>query len=258
VCTLLFLHPIPSVEDLARIYQRGYYDSWGGEEVAELVACQKKAYFAQHFRTITALRPGGIILDLGCAKGAFVELALQKGYSAFGVEISEYAGSIARTRVGEDRISIGRLEDASFAPESFDVVTMFDFLEHLNDPGKLMRSVAGLLRRDGLVYVVTPDTDSLSFTLMGKHWWHFKEEHLCYYNAKSVKALLERAGLYLTSRSACRKRLTLEYFISQMRAYPVPVLASLAGALGKILPEGMRNLACTLPSGEMQVMARKV
>jgi 2-polyprenyl-3-methyl-5-hydroxy-6-metoxy-1,4-benzoquinol methylase len=257
-CRLLFVDGGLSDDKLYDLYDKSFYDSWGGEEAAKTVSAQKTAYFERHLRRIAAAKPGGSLLDLGCARGDFVRLALSRGYDAFGIEISRYAAQVAARNIGADRIRHGMIEKSGFPPSTFDVVTMFDFLEHVVELESTMSWAAGVTKRDGVLYIVTPDTSSLSFKLMGRHWWHFKDEHLWYFNPRNLSIILERSGFQVLSCGRCRKTLSVQYALSQLKAYPKPFLTPAAEALGSVLPRRARDWLFTLTSGEMQLIARKV
>ena len=129
------------------------------------------------------------LLDVGCAHGFMLEAASQLGYVSSGLEISP-AGDIARERgfhvVGSN------LEDRPFPPESFDVVTMIDVIEHLTDPLEALRCVYAMLKPEGIVFLVTPDIGSLSARIMRSAWPHYLPEHLIYYSPTSMHTLLDR------------------------------------------------------------------
>ena len=256
-CELVFRNPVPTPRELEGIYEKGYYDSWGGEAAEALVSRQKRTYFLQHIQHIKRLMGKGTLLDVGCAKGNFLELARSEGYSVYGLEISEYAADAAAGTVGKERIEVGTIEGSSHPPGMFDVITMFDFIEHVHDLDATLAAVSELIKSDGLLYIVTPSTSSMSFKFMGSQWWHYKEEHLYYFNRKSLAALLERFGFQVLDSAACKKTLSVEYMLNQLDAYPVFLLSGIAKYLGALIPLSFRKHFITLPSGEFRLMARK-
>lgn len=256
-CAHVFRHPVPSAEDLCNMYGREYFDAWGGEGADELVREQKTALFIEHIERIRRALPTGRLLDLGCAKGYFVNLALQKGYDAYGIEISRYASGIASSTVGAERIWTGTLEDAPYPPGYFDIVTMFDFIEHIADLDLTMKAVSKIMRPGGVLYLVTPDVSSLSRKMMGAHWWHFNEEHLNYFSPESLTALLWRFGLNIAECRGHSKMLSLKYVIAQLRAHPVVVLTPLALLADRVLSQGIQSRFFRLRTGDLMAIARK-
>ncbi|HWR59498.1 MAG TPA: class I SAM-dependent methyltransferase [Thermodesulfovibrionales bacterium] len=220
-----------------------------------MIRNQKHATFSSHIRRIKKIKPQGTLLDIGCAKGYFIDLALREGYSSYGLEISEYAGEIARRAVGKDRVEIGTLENSSYQSDMFDIITMFDFLEHVPNLDSSLAAVSRLMRPDGLLYIVTPDTSSLSCKLMGSHWWHYKEEHLYYFNERSLTMLLDRLGYMIRESGPSQKTLSVEYILDQLKTYPVVFISRLLTLLGAFMPPGLRRTMVAFPSGEFYATA---
>ncbi|MDF1527110.1 MAG: class I SAM-dependent methyltransferase [bacterium] len=239
------------------MYQESYYNSWGGSELEATVSKQKMAHFERHLNRTRRQALSGSILDVGCAKGHFVDLAITHGYDAYGVEISSYSGTIAGDKVGKDRIHIGTIEAAAFEGKKFDVITMFDLLEHVPDLHETLTTVFSLLKTGGLVYVVTPDAGSLSHLAMGKHWGHYKREHLYYFNRSSLEQLLRKHEFTYVESGSSPKTLSLEYLFQQFETYPVPILTQVAKFFRQLLPSRVKDRTLTLPSGKLYFMARK-
>jgi 2-polyprenyl-3-methyl-5-hydroxy-6-metoxy-1,4-benzoquinol methylase len=258
VCALVSLFPFPSAEQLMEIYSKEYYDSWGGRDKEALVTQQKHAHFTPHLKRISEVKnPGSKLLDLGCAKGDFVQMSLNAGYDSHGIELSEHSAKIAADKVGADRIENCTLLDTALPQKSLDVITMFDFLEHVPNLQETLQMVSSLLKDDGILYLVTPDSGSLSYKLMGGRWWHFKQEHLYYFNSANLQILLKRFGLSHMASGSCSKTLSLEYLTNQLRHYPVPVFTQMAKVLDVLLPQQALKQLITLPSGEVYFLAHK-
>jgi 2-polyprenyl-3-methyl-5-hydroxy-6-metoxy-1,4-benzoquinol methylase len=96
-------------------------------------------------------------LDVGCGNGDFLELAKKAGWEPFGVEPSDGAANFARSR-GLD-VVCGTLESAGYAAGLFDVVTMWDVLEHLPEPRRAAEEVHRLLTAGGFLVIRVPNTD---------------------------------------------------------------------------------------------------
>lgn len=141
------------------------------------------------------LSPGAKLLDLGCGAGLFLKAAEADGWAAEGTEISRQLAAYARDVAGV-KVRLGRLEEIRWPPGTFDVVTLFDVLEHLPDPLRTLTEVGRLLKTDGAVLISTPDYDSLSRLFLGKAWAVLSPaEHLSLFTSGTLGALIERAGL---------------------------------------------------------------
>jgi 2-polyprenyl-3-methyl-5-hydroxy-6-metoxy-1,4-benzoquinol methylase len=154
------------------------------------------------------VRPPGRLLDVGCATGSFLSLAKASGWDCRGVEVSSFAAAQARERTGCE-VFCGQFGEAPFADGTFDVITMWDLLEHLPDPITALRKARALLRADGLLLVNTPNEDSLTrmvarFLYHGTGGWLqapvnrlYHHYHLYYFSAATLSPLFGQAGFDL-------------------------------------------------------------
>ncbi|GAB4339725.1 MAG: hypothetical protein Kow0099_15080 [Candidatus Abyssubacteria bacterium] len=216
----------------------------------------KKRTFGLSLEAVEDIIPVGSVLDVGCATGFFLEAALERGWAAYGVEPNPYAYEQARREFG-DRVFLGTIETGSINGLSFDVIFMFDVLEHVRDPlGTLVRAGA-LLRNGGLVAIATPDIASMSARLLGRRWPHLKSEHQFYFSSHSLSRLLARAGFRTLLVRRALKALSLNYIHAQRSATPVPVLTPVASALCRCLPDFIRRKPIYFHTGELFLVAEK-
>ena len=133
-------------------------------------------------------------LEVGCSTGFVVEAARDRGWIAVGTDLNPSAVEYGRTR-GLDLRTVA-LEDADFAPASFDAVSLFDVLEHLLDPDRTVQACKRLLAPGGILFLYVPNYDSASRLLMGKDA-HFiwPTHHLNYYTPVTIRDLMSREGL---------------------------------------------------------------
>jgi SAM-dependent methyltransferase len=256
-CKTRFVHPQPDDDFLRQLYSERYYEAWGYQDDAESLRTMKLATFGSRLRLIRQYKKGGAILDVGCATGFFLEAACSAGFEPFGVELSEYSAKIAGDKFGEQAIFNGVLEKSPFGRKSFDVVTMFDLLEHVRDPMSVLKKTSELLKDDGIVAIMTPDTDSLTHRLMGKKWTHYKIEHLFYFNRKSIRELAGRCGFSVVHREPARKALNLAYLYYQFQVYRHWFLTPLTRLLYTLLPGKLLRANFTISIGEMIVCLQK-
>jgi len=148
--------------------------------------------------------PGTRLLDVGAGYGFFRVAASELGWSHDGQDVSEFAARAGQSLFGL-RTFVGSLHEfAAQAAERYDIVTLFDSLEHSDDPQSLLSAVAGLLRPGGLAVVRTPNIRALEFEVFGRYYHSLKLEHLHYFSPASLCHVFERAGLlpkFLTTES---------------------------------------------------------
>ena len=132
------------------------------------------------------------MLDIGAASGIFLKLAREQGYDIHGIEPSRYLVDEARERHGINLFE-GTIEEFR-NKDTFHLVTLLDILEHLVEPDRFARQVAGLLDKNGVLVIVTPDIDSLAAKIFSRRWWHYRVAHLNFFNRKSLQVLLANHG----------------------------------------------------------------
>jgi 2-polyprenyl-3-methyl-5-hydroxy-6-metoxy-1,4-benzoquinol methylase len=172
----------------------------------------------QHLRFLhrSIPRPEGVrLLDVGCSTGLFLNEARTAGFSVHGAELSTKSARFAREHFGLD-VHPGDWREAGHADHSFDVITLFDVIEHLADPHSELVALRRLLKPGGVLLQSTPDIDGLfprlSYRLVRKldYWPHPEPPHHLYqFSKRTLTALTETAG-YAPAR-ADRTRIGLSY-----------------------------------------------
>lgn len=133
------------------------------------------------------------ILDVGCGIGYFLEEAKKRGWDVYGTELSQKSANICI----EKGITIkgSTLDAKHYTPEMFDVITSFEVIEHINNPQIELRNFNTILRKGGLVYITTPNFNSLlRYRLKSAYNIITYPEHLSYYTSKTLKILFHRFG----------------------------------------------------------------
>jgi SAM-dependent methyltransferase len=114
--------------------------------------------------------PQGRLLDVGCATGDFLaEVRRIPGWSAIGLEPGAAAAHYVRHEVGLDVVR-GTLNTAAWKDAIFDVLTLWDVLEHVYDPRTVLHEAARLLKPGGVLVINYPNLDSLDRRLFGRYW----------------------------------------------------------------------------------------
>jgi SAM-dependent methyltransferase len=147
----------------------------------------------------------GRLLDVGCGLGFFVKhVTRYPSWQASGCEISRTAVEFAQQKLGLRNVHCGKVEDALFEKGSFDIITLWDVIEHIPDPDALLSSIIPLLSDDGLLFLHTPN---IHFQLIkaklkkrvkgmdpATHYLEAKD-HLNIYSRETISRLLHRHGL---------------------------------------------------------------
>jgi len=157
------------------------------------------------------------LLDVGCHIGVMVEIAQEHGWEAWGIEPSEWASQHARER--GLHVITGTLNDAEIPDGYFDVVTMWDVVEHLTDPAREIRNAYRVLKPGGIIVLHTINIESLFARLMGRRWPWLMEMHLYYFSPRTLGKMLEQGGLQVLSFSSQGRYLRFGYFITRIQPY---------------------------------------
>lgn len=135
----------------------------------------------------------GRILDVGAAAGFFLKVAKDHGWETYGVEPSKWSVDFGN-RNYDVNIKRGTLDNVKFRERFFDVVTMWDVLEHVPDPQPTLKEIYRVLKPGGYLVVNYPDIGTPLAKLMGSKWWFLLSVHLFYFDKNSMTKILEDAG----------------------------------------------------------------
>jgi SAM-dependent methyltransferase len=171
----------------------------------------------------------GRLLEVGCSTGFFLNAA-RLDFDVVGVEPSAWAARIARERFGLE-VHAGPFETFEGAPGSFDAAAQIDLIEHVLDPRAVLSRTASMLRRGGVLYLVTPDIESLSSRLLRSYWWGLRPAHLTYFSRPALLRMLEEVGLSAVEVRSFGRIFTYGYWLSRLNGYPAPV----RGAVGALV-----------------------
>jgi 2-polyprenyl-3-methyl-5-hydroxy-6-metoxy-1,4-benzoquinol methylase len=155
------------------------------------------------------------LLDVGCGSGLFVTLCnKQDQISAMGIDISRQGIALTR-HLNQSCYVQGFIKDMS--NQSFDIITMFDVLEHVPNPLKFIKKARRVLTKNGLLVITTPISNSLACKLSGKKWHLYTPpRHLQIFNTKSIRQLLENNGFQVTRVQKTGQYTNLGYIIEKM------------------------------------------
>ena len=144
------------------------------------------------------LTPGTRVLDVGAGNGNVVAGLRDAGVDAWGVEPSGAGAEIARSR-GLATVVEGTLEDAlatgAIARSGWDIVRMYQVLEHVPDPVQTLDEIRGILADRGRLIIGVPNLNSLARRTMGASWDGLElPRHLTHFTPRTLRMVLDRAG----------------------------------------------------------------
>jgi SAM-dependent methyltransferase len=254
-CGMMFVHPQPALESLARLRagNSGEADS-GRAAVRAMTADTAQLYLRDLLEYHGAGR--GRLLEVGCGRGDFLAAAQGAGFDVEGLETDDAFRQAANLRLGGERVRSGRLDDPQGADGSFDVCALFDVVDHVPDPIGLLRRVRALLKPGGTLFVVAPSRDSYTARWLKQDWLLFKSDDLFFFDDETLRNALAKTGFQELVLSPNRKVLTAEYLHWHFGRFPTPYLSPLAKRLYHWLPGAMRQWRVQLPSSGVNVLCR--
>lgn len=203
ICTLRYSSKIPICTN--DIYSDEAYQPFAIESYMENVNYRKARFGKERLdiiRRFVSSENEKSLLDVGCGTGWFLETAIENGFKVCGQELgkglSEWTSKRLNIKVWN--CSIQEINDAL----RFDVITMFDLLEHVENPVQLLLDCKRILADDGIILVFTPNFDSMAINVMGEHSNLIAPaEHLIYFTHNSVIELAQRTDLKLCYYKTC-------------------------------------------------------
>jgi 2-polyprenyl-3-methyl-5-hydroxy-6-metoxy-1,4-benzoquinol methylase len=211
-CGIVYMNPRP--------HHLSVQDAYGEVEDVRYVEEEegRVATFSESLAHIRRYAASGRLLDVGCHVGTFIALAEEAGYDVEGVEPSRWAAKRAGERV-RGPVRVGVVEDAPLAEGAYDVVTMWDVIEHLPDPSSTLRAVHAALRPGGVFAVTTMDVEALFPRIAGRRWPWYMQMHLFYFSRRTLGELLRRCGFELVEVSRHRRVVRVSYAVSRLGTY---------------------------------------
>jgi SAM-dependent methyltransferase len=196
-CGLLYRHPGIRPERLGELYA-GSYDKFLTGKYARN---RQRRYriVMEAFGGLFADGKGRRLLDFGCGTGLFLELAHQRGFDGYGVDLSPESVERARERPGGQNAYFGApLDVPQIAAGGFDVITLWSVMAHLPRPVDDLRMLRGLLAPDGVLLILTVNANSLRLKATGSEWNGFTPNHLKFFSPTTLGLALGQAGFAAT------------------------------------------------------------
>src|SRR5215510_13439391 len=191
----------------------------------------------------------GRILDIGCASGLFLRCAQDANWDIAGIEPSEVLYTKACEVLGpKAEIQCATLQLSYLPYLSFDVVTLWDVLEHVPNPVDFLRLAGCFLKPGGYLFANVPDLDSIQARLLGRKWPLFLAEHLNYFNSESLQMCGTKAGLQWVQSCQRSAAFSIGYVLYRLQQHGI---AGTALAHRVVRSLSISDLIIPVPLGEI-------
>ena len=245
-CGMIFESPRYDAQTIIKGYmasQEAEHDSQYSMRVTSFYRALKK-----HARYLPAC--GSKVLDIGTAGGAFLDAAKQYGYDAYGMEPS--ADLAARGKARGLKIEQGTIESHTFAPGSFDMVCLWDVIEHLPDPKSALGEIRKLLKPGGVLLINFPDIGTWQAKFAGRRFWWFISVHLHHFTEKSIRDICARTGFEAFHFQKYWQILEFGYLERMAVHYKIP----LAAVITRLTPGFIQRIQIPYYASQTTALAR--
>ena len=223
-CGLCFTNPRPSATSMAQFYNAEYLP----HQIRNRPRSKRSPFGLlsqgqrQRGRQLNLRWHGrGRLLDFGCGTGSFLERMHQHGWNVTGLDISAFAVNQIRSGLRLP-VLLGSLPHPELAPESFDVITIWQSLEHVHDPQAVLRQAYELLVAGGKLFVSVPNIDSLPFRWFGPAWYGLDlPRHLTHFTPVTLQVMVKRAGFRVRKVRMIRRSSWLRASARLTRRFPL-------------------------------------
>lgn len=245
-CGLVMSNPRDSQTELSRIYQSL------NDEQYQVEGSNRAILADERLRDIEGWAKPARLLDLGCSTGIFCGRAAARGWAASGADPSAWSIAQARRAFPSAAFIESTIERLDLPDNSYDVVTLWDVLEHVADPRIVLTRAFRWLAPGGLLVMNIPNIQSLTSRMMGKYWVLLLREHLWYFSPATIRRMLEQNGFVVRVVRPNQVRFSLANLFTRLSQYPhMKVLQKLAAI------KAMNAVSVRFSMGEMTVVAVK-
>jgi 2-polyprenyl-3-methyl-5-hydroxy-6-metoxy-1,4-benzoquinol methylase len=225
-CGLIYLPTRPGEDELEQYYPEDYEAYYLLDQQSSAQTWHLKRALSLQLKMVESVHPArGKLLDIGSATGNFLHVAREAGWQVLGLEPVEKAAQLARQNYQLEVIS-GTITQLDLPPASFDVISMWDVLEHLPSPKQALHKSWELLKPGGFLVFSIPNLDSFDRYLFGNYWigWDVPR-HFNLFSRSTLKQLLGEIGFeIITSRCILGGKgtflLSLDMLIDQKKLSP--------------------------------------
>jgi 2-polyprenyl-3-methyl-5-hydroxy-6-metoxy-1,4-benzoquinol methylase len=171
-------------EDVAREIRRG--NNW-----------LKEQHYLRRIKLIKKYKRHGRLFDLGVGWGHFLSSVVKAGYDGSGIEIGEELYKYAKHDLG---LNVSKENIFDIHPQKeYDIITMWDVLEHIKDADIVIDKCSKMLKADGFIFIQVPQIDSSIARIFKDKWHHITSSHINYFSKSTIATLLHKYGIEVIS-----------------------------------------------------------
>lgn len=246
-CGLVYRNPRESNKEIEQQY-RNVVDEVYLEEIQG-----REKTFKKCLSDMERFKSKGKLLDIGCYIGIFLNLARENGWETYGNELSAWAVNYAKERYGlhVDNCTIDQLR---FPTQYFDLITLWDVIEHFDNPLEELKHIWNLLKPDGVLCLSTMNVDCLFTKILGRHWPWWMKMHYYYFTPLTMTKILTLANFKVIACHNYTHYVSLRYLSYKLSGYS-PILSELISNILKKLK--LQSICMPFNLGDFKVFYAK-
>lgn len=226
-CGLLYTTPRPNKDEIGRYYKsEEYYSHQENKEgfIPKVYEKVKSVNLKNKYGIATEGKEKGKALDIGCGVGDFLHTMEQHGWDCTGVEPSEDAKVIAKKRIKGQLLSSE--EQENLPDSSFDLITMWHVLEHVDDIRWQIQQLHRLCKPGGRIIIALPNYKSYDGQYYKAEWAAYDvPRHLNHFNKETLIKILEESGLrHVKTEKLVWDAYYISYMSEKYRKHSIPLL----------------------------------
>lgn len=171
------------------------YDYFHGGDYYDYLSAEKiiKKNFSRFIHRLLEIRPSGVLLEMGCAYGFFLDLA-KRYWDVTGVDVAPDVIAALKKR-SSHTVHCGDISLLDLAISHYDWTVGWDMIEHVDEPRRVVRRCFDLLRPGGYLAFTTGDVSSWAARLCGHHWRLLTPpSHLTFFSKEGMRKMLRTEG----------------------------------------------------------------
>jgi 2-polyprenyl-3-methyl-5-hydroxy-6-metoxy-1,4-benzoquinol methylase len=197
------------------------------------------------------------LLDVGCNTGIFMNFINKDVRNIYGIEPSIEAALYAQNQ-GLD-VQNGIIANCTYPEGIFDVITMWDVIEHLSNPLEDLKKICSWLNPNGhgTIFISTHDINSLFARMLGKQYPMLMYQHFFHYSPLSLTKMLEKSGFRIIGTHKIQKSWSIKYLHNlAIKLWPNSILVKLITRFTKYIPDDsyIGKLQITFPMKDFFVL----
>jgi 2-polyprenyl-3-methyl-5-hydroxy-6-metoxy-1,4-benzoquinol methylase len=239
-------NPIIEIKQLDSLYQKSQltYES----SIPNLV----RSYYQALVPVLNQLNKSAQILEIGCGNGFMLNHLSHKGYkNVWGVEPSHTAAKQANSKL-KKRIIAQPFSAKLFQPNSFDLIFLFQTLDHLPQPDQFLADCYQLLKKNGRILTFNHDINSISAKILGEKSPIIDIEHTHLYSQSSVQKLFQSQGFLINRCYSPMNWISLRYLI-----HLLPINVTIKQKLLSLKVKFFDEIVFPLKLGNLCLIAQK-